>query len=48
MHNLLSRANALFAFSLTVVGVLAFGLYGTSFYYNQNGNVRLGSSRVVV
>ena len=48
MHSLLSRANALFAFSLTVVGVLAIGLYATSFMYNQNANVKIDSSRVVV
>jgi hypothetical protein len=48
MHSLLSRANALFAFSLTVVGVLAFGLYASSFIYSQNGTVKIDTSRLVV
>lgn len=48
MHSLLSRLNAIFAFTLTVTGVLAFGLYLTTFLYVQNGTVKLDSSRVVV
>lgn len=48
MHSLLSRANALFAFTLTVTGILAFGLYATTFLYEQNGTVKIDASRVVV
>jgi hypothetical protein len=48
MYNLLARANALFAFSLTVVGILAFGLYLSTFIYDQNTNVKIDSSRILV
>ena len=48
MHSLLSRANALFAFTLTVTAVLAVCLYATTFIYIQNGQVQIDSSRVVV
>jgi hypothetical protein len=48
MHSLFSRLNALFAFSLTVTGVLAIGLYATTFLYEQNGTVKIDASRLVV
>jgi hypothetical protein len=46
MHSLLSRLNALFAFTLTVVGVLGFGLYLTTFLYTQSGSVKIDSNKV--
>ncbi len=48
MHSLLSRANALFAFTLTVTGVLALALYATSFLYHTNGTAEIGVSKLVV
>ena len=48
MYSFLSRANALFAFTLTLVGGLAFGLYLTSFMYPQTGQIQLGTSKVAV
>jgi hypothetical protein len=48
MHTFLSRANALFAFTLSVLGGLAFGLYLTTFLYTQNGLVRLDTTRIAV
>ncbi|RNA25254.1 signal peptidase complex subunit 3-like [Brachionus plicatilis] len=48
MHSLLSRANALFAFTLTVTGVLAFGLFLTTFIYEQNGTVKINSAKATV
>lgn len=48
MHSLLSRANALFAFTLTVTGVLAICLYATTFLYVQSGTIKLDSNRIVV
>lgn len=41
MHSILSRLNAIFAFTITVVGVLGIGLYLTTFLYTQNGQVKL-------
>jgi hypothetical protein len=48
MHSLLSRANALFAFTLTVTGVLAICLYATTFLYVQNGTIALNSNRIAM
>ena len=48
MHSFLSRANALFAFTLTLLGALAFGLYLTTFLYTQNGNVKLDTTKIFV
>ena len=48
MQTLLSRLNALFAFTLTVVGVLGFGLYLTTFLYTQSGSVKIATNKVSV
>lgn len=48
MYSTLSRANALFAFTLTVTGVLAFGLFLTTFLYEQNGTVKINSAKATV
>jgi signal peptidase complex subunit 3 len=48
MHSILARSNAIFAFSLTLVGVLAIGLYGTTFIYNKDGPVTLKTDRIIV
>jgi len=48
MHSFFPRLNAIFAFSLTVTGVLALCLYGTSFLYTRNGLVQLDSSKILV
>ncbi|CAF0704309.1 unnamed protein product [Brachionus calyciflorus] len=48
MHSFLSRANALFAFTLTTTGVLAACLYATTFLYDQNGIVKINTGRAVV
>jgi signal peptidase complex subunit 3 len=48
MHSVLSRLNAIFAFTVSVVAVLGAGLYLTSFIYEQNGQVDLSTSKVLV
>ncbi len=48
MHTLLSRLNALFAFTVTVVGVLGFGLFLTTFIYPQNGTIKIHTNKISV
>ncbi len=48
MHSTLSRLNAIFAFTISVVGVLGIGLYLSSFLYAQTGHVELSTSKVFV
>ena len=48
MHSFFSRLNALFAFTISLTGLLALGLYGTSFFYPQGGLAKLDASKIVV
>lgn len=48
MHSFLTRLNAVFAFVITVVGVLGAGLYLTTFLYPQNGTVKLDTNNAIV
>jgi signal peptidase complex subunit 3 len=48
MHSFLSRLNAVFAYSITVIGVLGFGLYLTTFIYPQTGQIQLDTSKIQV
>lgn len=48
MHSFLARLNALFAFTLTLVGALAFGLYLSSFVYSTTGKITLGTNKLAV
>jgi signal peptidase complex subunit 3 len=48
MHNLVSRLNSLFAFTITTLGALAFCLYASSSYYTSNNTVKLDTNRIAV
>ncbi|CAF1616122.1 unnamed protein product [Adineta ricciae] len=48
MHSFLSRANTLFAFTITVLAVLTTGVFISTFFEEYRGTVSIGAVRPIV
>ena len=48
MHSFLSRLNTLFAFTLTVLAVLTFGVFITTYFKEYCGHVDISVNKPIV